>query len=49
MNNLTATLVGAGLCCLVPLLSFLAGVYYARRGLPFVFQWKGFGETLPED
>jgi hypothetical protein len=31
----TATLAGAAICCVVPLLSFAAGIASERSGLPF--------------
>ena len=42
LSNNLAVLVGTGVCCVVPLLSFAAGVVYARYGLPFAvrFGWQ---------
>lgn len=37
-----SALLGSGICCFVPLLSFFAGVWYARHGLPVSIQWRGF-------
>jgi hypothetical protein len=41
-GSLAAPLVGALICCLVPLLSFAGGVLYARRGSPVSirFGWQ---------
>jgi hypothetical protein len=36
----TATLAGTAICCVVPLLSFAAGIYIERFGLPFRVQWR---------
>jgi hypothetical protein len=40
-----ASILGAFICCIVPLLSFGLGVYYARFGLPVSLQWRGFGKA----
>lgn len=39
MTNATATFIGLFLCMGVPGLSFLAGVGYAKYGLPFQIRW----------
>lgn len=41
--DIWANLLGAFICCIVPLLCFFAGVYYARFGLPVALQWRGIG------
>lgn len=49
MNNVVATLLGVGICCIIPLATFFAGVYYARYGLPVAVQWRGFARHEHED
>jgi hypothetical protein len=49
MSNTIATLVGSGICCVVPVLAFTAGVYYARYGLPFVVRWRGIARKGDEE
>lgn len=48
MNQSLATVLGLTVICLMPLIFFAFGVYYARYGLPLVVRWRGFGHT-PED
>jgi hypothetical protein len=36
------TVLGGFICCVVPLLCFLSGIYYARFGLPLAVRWRGF-------
>lgn len=48
MSQISATILGALVCCVVPLGAFGAGVYYARFGLPFSFDWRGFGRREEE-
>jgi hypothetical protein len=45
----TAALAGTAICCVVPLLSFAAGISIERFGLPFGVQWRGFGKRVDED
>lgn len=45
MTDITAPILGAVVCCIVPLLAFAAGVYYARFGLPVAVQWRGVGRA----
>lgn len=40
MNTFYPALIGAALCCGAPLLSFVLGMLYARRGAPFVLRWQ---------
>jgi hypothetical protein len=49
MNQLLSVLVGLGFCCFIPLIAFVAGIYYARHGLPFAIRWNGFGRTEDEE
>lgn len=49
MNQASITLIGALICCVVPLACFAAGVYYARFGLPFIFRWRGFNRITDAD
>lgn len=42
MGQGVATALGTLICCVVPLLAFGAGMYYARYGLPFAIAWRGF-------
>jgi hypothetical protein len=45
----TAALAGTAICCVVPLLSFAAGIANERFGLPFGVQWRGFGKRAEEE
>lgn len=49
MNQTGLSIIGALICCAVPLLAFFAGVYYARFGLPIALQWRGFGRSEEEE
>jgi hypothetical protein len=49
MENTLPTLLGLGVCCVVPLLSFGAGFYLAKYGSPVQMAWRGFGQPLDED
>lgn len=49
MNEISATVLGAFICCIVPLASFAMGIYYARFGLPVLVRWRGFGHPLDDD
>lgn len=49
MNTTMASLVGVGVCCVVPLLSFAAGIVYARFGVPVSIRWRGFAEKGSDD
>jgi hypothetical protein len=45
------TILGGFICCVVPLVCFGAGVYYARFGLPLSVHWRGLRgeeETIEE-
>lgn len=48
MSEALSYVIGAIVCCGAPLLSFGAGAYYAKFGLPFSFQWRGM-HRLDED
>lgn len=39
--NGVSTILGGVICCVVPILCFAGGVYYARFGLPFSIHWRG--------
>lgn len=49
MNDIIAPILGTVICCIVPLLSFAAGVYYARYGLPVQLRWRGIGRVDDEE
>lgn len=49
MTETLSILVGAGVCFVVPAVSFLAGVYYARFYLPVHLEWRGFGRRRDEE
>lgn len=49
MSQVLPSLLGVGICCVVPLMTFAAGVYYARYGLPVSFRWRGFGRPDDEE
>lgn len=49
MNQVIASSLGAVVCCVVPLVAFFGGVYYARFGLPVALRWRGFGQPLDEE
>lgn len=48
MNNL-APLLGAGICCIVPLICFAAGIYVERFGLPVSVRWRGIARRDEEE
>ncbi len=45
MNEIISVLFGVGVCCLIPIMSFATGIYYARFGLPVTLRWKGWGNS----
>jgi hypothetical protein len=45
MSQTVSTLLGGLICCVVPLATFGAGVYYARFGFPLAIRWRGFGRA----
>jgi hypothetical protein len=49
MNQALSYVVGAGVCCVVPMVMFFAGVYYAKYGLPFSVQWRGMQHSGEEE
>lgn len=49
MNQVTSILLGTGVCCFVPFVTFLAGMYYARYGLPFQVTWRGLNHKEEEE
>jgi hypothetical protein len=44
-----AALAGTAISCVVPLLSFAAGISIERFRLPFEVQWRGFGKRADEE
>ena len=51
MSNTLAPVVGAVVCCVVPLATFVAGVMYARYGSPIAIRlgWQRRERYLEED
>lgn len=49
MNEMISYLVGFGFCCIIPLVMFGAGVYYAKFGLPFEVHWRGVRSSEEEE
>jgi len=49
MSQLGAIGLGAGICCVVPLLALLAGVYIGKNGLPVSVRWRGARRRLADD
>lgn len=49
MNQTLSVLLGAGVCCFVPFMTFLAGMYYARYGLPVAITWRGLHKSEEEE
>jgi hypothetical protein len=43
-----ATLIGVGICCVVPLGAFALGIVYARYGIPLSIRWRGFKDAEDE-
>jgi hypothetical protein len=41
MNSTVASLLGAFVCCIMPILSFAAGWYVSRHGSPLIIRWRG--------
>lgn len=42
MNTFIPVAIGAFVLCGMPLLSFLAGMWYAKHGSPLQVRWRGF-------
>jgi hypothetical protein len=49
MSQITSILFGGLICCVVPLASFGAGMYYARFGFPVALQWRGIGRAEDDE
>ena len=51
MNSTLPVALGSFVCCIVPLLCFMAGMAYARYGLPFAvrFGWQRSPHELETD
>lgn len=40
MNQITAVLLGTGICCVVPLACLSIGVYLGKYGMPVSVSWR---------
>ena len=49
MSQTLATIFGAFILCIWPLLWFAFGVYYTRYGSPIRFTWRGFGRAIEDE
>lgn len=49
MNQFTAIVFGTGICCVIPLLALIAGVYIGRHGMPISIRWNGRRQRLADD
>jgi hypothetical protein len=49
MNDVWASVIGLLLCCGVPILTFVAGAYWAKHGSPVEIRWRGRNSIEDED